>query len=54
LGTAGLDAGSTAKALAEKELLERGDRKHLSKVLRVPGCGMQRLFHVKAGILEAG
>jgi uncharacterized protein (DUF927 family) len=51
---AGLDPKTIAKALAEKGVLERGDGCHAAKHIRIPGYGKQRLYHVKAAILEAG
>jgi len=50
----GLDPKAIAKALAEKGLLEPGDGCHAAKHIRIPGYGKQRLYHVKAAILEAG
>lgn len=51
---AGLDPKAIAKALAEKGLLEPGEGRHAAKQIRVPGYGTQRLYHVKAAILEDG
>jgi hypothetical protein len=51
---AGLDPRTIAKALAERELLEPEDTRHTAKRVSVPGCGRQRLYHIKASILEAG
>jgi putative DNA primase/helicase len=50
----GLDPRAIAKALAEKGLLEPENERHLGKSTNVPGCGKQRLYHIKACILELG
>jgi uncharacterized protein (DUF927 family) len=50
----GLDPRMIAEALAKKGYLNREDDKHLTCKMRVPGLGLQRLYCVKASILEAG
>jgi putative DNA primase/helicase len=47
----GLDPRRTARALAEKGLLDH-EGKRYSKTVRVPGHGSQRLYHVRSSLLE--
>jgi hypothetical protein len=49
---AGLDPRRTAGVLVAKGFIEKGDGAHLSKVIRVPGHGRLRLYHVLSTFLE--
>ena len=49
---AGLDARRVASVLAAKGFLISGEGAHLSKLVRVPGHGRLRLYHVASSFLE--
>jgi len=49
---AGLDPRRTATVLAGRGMIIAGEGSHLSKVVRVPGHGRLRLYHLPAAFLE--
>ncbi|GHT84431.1 hypothetical protein AGMMS49543_14090 [Betaproteobacteria bacterium] len=48
----GRDAMAVAVALAEKGVLRRGDNKHLTRLVSIPGQGRMRVYHILSSLLD--